>query len=58
MITLDTISGDGVFLAGDYLIYPTFEAVSSSGSRRVAKRLIAWGQNISADLYLKPKANF
>lgn len=41
MITLNNISGDGVFLAGDYLIYPTFEAASASG-QSAAEKVEEW----------------
>jgi len=41
MITLNNISYDGIFLAGDYLIYPTFEAASASG-QRAAEKVEEW----------------
>lgn len=41
MLALENISADGVFLAGDYLIYPTFEAAAASG-QRAAEKVEEW----------------
>ena len=41
MMKLDKIDGEGLILAGDYLIYPTFEAAASSGYL-AAEKAIEW----------------
>jgi protoporphyrinogen oxidase len=41
MSRLEKITGNGLFLAGDYLIYPTFEAAASSG-QLAAEKVIDW----------------
>lgn len=41
MIDLDKATGEGLFLAGDYLIYPTFEAAAASG-QLAAEKVKEW----------------
>lgn len=41
MTRLHAITGEGLFLAGDYMIYPTFEAAASSG-QLAAEQVIDW----------------
>lgn len=41
MVELDKVDGQGLILAGDYLIYPTFEAAASSGYL-AAEKAIEW----------------
>lgn len=41
MTRLRSITGNGLFLAGDYLIYPTFEAAAASG-QLAAKEVEDW----------------
>lgn len=41
MLRLHQLSGNGIFLAGDYLIYPTFEAAAESG-QLAAENVINW----------------
>lgn len=41
MLDLDEITSEGLFLAGDYLIYPTFEAAAASG-QLAAEKVKEW----------------
>lgn len=41
MTRLQTITGGGLYLAGDYLVYPTFEAAASSG-QLAADKVVEW----------------
>ncbi|MBU1231574.1 MAG: FAD-dependent oxidoreductase [Proteobacteria bacterium] len=41
MTRLQAITGGGLYLAGDYLVYPTFEAAASSG-QLAARRVMDW----------------